>query len=323
MDTSNSSLTGLQNLVTQLKSLLAESSITDIEVLDSIDSTNSALMQRRFFDRPRPDALLWALRQTSGRGRRGRVWQSHSEHALTFSLSFESEIRQDSKLASLSPAAGLHLAIALSQMIPGVQVKWPNDLWRARRKIAGILLEATQRGKVQRVVIGIGINLYWPSTQMLHALSLSEDSAQTSPAVTSSSLAPHSVTPQTPGGLFEHAVSIEKKLAVLACCAKAMAALHQDAQSKSVQSSGWFNKWSSHDALEGQRVDLFQDQTLIASGINAGVDHDGAFLLRALSMSSEHAKPCEPTDKQPIGNDVQRFEIGEVSLRGATIPNNT
>ena len=284
-----------EQLVAVLRAQLADTAISDIEVVEHINSTNSSLMQRSFLDHPRAGAMLWALTQTSGRGRRGRVWQSSPEHALTFSLSFEFEVRQHAKLSSLSPAAGLKLAMALSKIAPGVQVKWPNDLWRGDQKIAGVLLEATQRNKIQRIVIGIGVNVFWPKEEGLQSLAQEEESS--------------SVKPQSPGGMFDQPIDIMMKLEVLSACARAMDKLHQEVQDSAMHSQVWFENWSTFDALAGQRVTLFQDQQALANGINAGVDIDGAFLMRPILPPSDNAPP------NPLLAAPQRYEIGEISLR--------
>jgi BirA family transcriptional regulator, biotin operon repressor / biotin---[acetyl-CoA-carboxylase] ligase len=287
----------LDELTNILKTRLGQTNIHKVSVVQSVSSTNTQLMEEAYLDRPKPGSLLWALQQTSGRGRRGRVWQSDPENALTFSISFEAIVREHSKISSLSPAVGLRLAKALSPMSQGIQVKWPNDLWRNGRKIAGILLEATHRGKTQRVVIGIGINLFWPSAQEQSSVGLPHDSSST--------------PGQVPGGMFDHVPTSEMKINILTACAKALDLLHQEAQDTTQTNSNWFSDWSTYDALANQNVSLFQDSLLIASGVNAGVDVDGAFLLK--STSSLAAPSAEGHTREVL----QRFEIGEVSLRGA------
>ncbi len=285
------------DLAKQLRMRLGLTRISEIEILEDTASTNAELMQRPFSNQPKPSVLLWALTQTSGRGRRGRVWHSHPEHALTFSMSFESEVRAHSRLASLSPATGLKLATELSRISPGIQVKWPNDLWRDGKKIAGVLLEATQRGRIQRVVIGIGINLFWPNQEALEATVLAVDSA--------------TFKPQQPGGMFEQAATLEMKLDVLSACAKAVAELHRQAQDATHLGAAWFSDWNAFDALANQQVYLYQDQQMIASGVNAGVDIDGAFLLNPTTSVAESS------EQKHASNALQRFEIGEISLRSA------
>jgi BirA family transcriptional regulator, biotin operon repressor / biotin---[acetyl-CoA-carboxylase] ligase len=123
-----------------------------VEVLPEIDSSNSELM-RRARSGQHEATLLVAERQTAGRGRQGRVWQSQAGDSLTFSVSL-----------ALSPQdwSGLSLAVGLSlaeSLHPDVRLKWPNDLWFEDRKLGGILVEAASMGGRSQVVVGVGLNI--------------------------------------------------------------------------------------------------------------------------------------------------------------------
>jgi BirA family transcriptional regulator, biotin operon repressor / biotin---[acetyl-CoA-carboxylase] ligase len=134
-----------------------------MEVVPEIDSSNSELMRRARAGRLEP-VLLVAERQTAGRGRLGRVWVSTEPGcgfpALTFSLGLP-----------LAPAdwSGLSLVVGVSlaeSLHPRVQLKWPNDLWVADRKLAGVLIETASFGEGSAArryaVIGVGINIDAP-----------------------------------------------------------------------------------------------------------------------------------------------------------------
>ncbi|MFM7024960.1 MAG: biotin--[acetyl-CoA-carboxylase] ligase [Limnohabitans sp.] len=123
-----------------------------VEVLPEIDSTNAELMRRARTGQTEP-TLLVAERQTAGRGRMGRPWQSAPGDSLTFSLGLPFAPRDWS---GLSLAVGLSLAESLH---PEIGLKWPNDLWVAGHKLAGILIEAATAGEHSQVVIGVGINI--------------------------------------------------------------------------------------------------------------------------------------------------------------------
>lgn len=127
-----------------------------VEVLPELDSTNSELMRRARTGQLEP-TLLVAERQTAGRGRLGRGWQSESGASLTFSLGL-----------SLAPAdwSGLSLAVGVSlaeSLDPRVQLKWPNDLWLQGRKLGGILIETASFGDAGQArryaVVGVGLNI--------------------------------------------------------------------------------------------------------------------------------------------------------------------
>lgn len=134
-----------------------------VEVVDEIDSTSSELMRRAREGRAQP-VLLVAQRQTAGRGRMGRAWQSAQDAgepaSLTFSLGLPLMPRDWS---GLSLAVGVSVAESLDPANEvRVALKWPNDLWIEDRKLGGILIETAlpQDGTAERyLVIGIGINL--------------------------------------------------------------------------------------------------------------------------------------------------------------------
>lgn len=125
-----------------------------VEVLRSIDSTNTELMRRARAGSTDP-VLLVALEQTAGRGRLGRRWHGAPGASLTFSVGLALE---PADWSGLSLAIGLAAAEALHD---DVQLKWPNDLWVRDRKLAGILVEtASIPGSQARYAIaGIGINI--------------------------------------------------------------------------------------------------------------------------------------------------------------------
>jgi BirA family biotin operon repressor/biotin-[acetyl-CoA-carboxylase] ligase len=123
-----------------------------VEVLPEIDSSNSELMRRARAGQHEA-TLLVAERQTAGRGRMGRVWQSQPGDSLTFSLSLPLKPKDWS---GLSLAVGLSLAESLH---PDVGLKWPNDLWFQDRKLGGILIEAASMGGHSQVVVGVGLNI--------------------------------------------------------------------------------------------------------------------------------------------------------------------
>ena len=133
-----------------------------LEILPECDSTNSRLLES-----PPPDdgriAVLAADRQTAGRGRRGRAWQSWPGAGLTFSVLWRFA-PGGAVPAGLSLVVGLAVARTLEELgVEGVQLKWPNDVLIHGRKIAGILVELTSgRGRTSAAVIGIGINLRLP-----------------------------------------------------------------------------------------------------------------------------------------------------------------
>ncbi|HLA66931.1 MAG TPA: biotin--[acetyl-CoA-carboxylase] ligase [Acidimicrobiia bacterium] len=97
--------------------------------------------------------LVTAARQTAGRGRTGTVWEA-ADRAVAASLAFTPRWPEGS-WPVIAAVAGLAVAGVVGD---GAQLKWPNDVVVDGAKVAGILVESDRRG----VVVGIGINLWWP-----------------------------------------------------------------------------------------------------------------------------------------------------------------
>jgi BirA family biotin operon repressor/biotin-[acetyl-CoA-carboxylase] ligase len=134
-----------------------------VEVVDTVDSTNSELLRRA----PRSDIhrrLLVAELQTAGRGRRGRHWTAVAGGSLTFSLGWHFE-QGAGFLAGLSLAVGVAVVRGLEAAgFSGIELKWPNDLVYGRRKLGGILIEVSGDSLGPSLtVIGVGINVALPA----------------------------------------------------------------------------------------------------------------------------------------------------------------
>nr|WP_315222289.1 biotin--[acetyl-CoA-carboxylase] ligase [uncultured Duganella sp.] len=134
-----------------------------IEVVAETGSTNADLLAR--IDALDGPLLRIAENQTAGRGRAGRSWLSTPGAALMFSLAwrFKGPLH---RMTGLPMAVGVALAETIASLGVPVQIKWPNDLLRDGKKLAGILVETqTSRrdgdGAVW-AVIGVGINLLMP-----------------------------------------------------------------------------------------------------------------------------------------------------------------
>ena len=131
--------------------------------LATVGSTND--VARSFAELGEPGGLfVRAERQTSGRGRHGRTWQSPPGNLYASLLLRPARPLAD--VASLSLVSALALAEAIGQASGGrlrAQVKWPNDVQLAGAKLAGILLEmaADGDGGCRWLIIGIGVNVGW------------------------------------------------------------------------------------------------------------------------------------------------------------------
>jgi len=145
-------------------------STANVEVHPIIDSTNSELM-RRIQSKAELESgkVIVAEMQQAGRGRRGRVWQSPFGANLYYSYFWRLD---DGLQAAMGVSIAVGLAVydaikALYQI--DVELKWPNDIYINKQKLAGVLVEldGQPQGSCQ-LVIGIGINLQMPESFSQH-----------------------------------------------------------------------------------------------------------------------------------------------------------
>ncbi|MCF7203853.1 bifunctional biotin--[acetyl-CoA-carboxylase] ligase/biotin operon repressor BirA [Pseudomonas oligotrophica] len=132
---------------------------------DRIDSTNAEALRLLAAGGDAPLVVLTEA-QISGRGRRGRAWVSPYGDNLYFSLGCRI-VGGFSRLAGLSLIVGLAVVRAIqAQGFADVGVKWPNDVYLAGKKVAGILVEiAGDPADACDVAIGIGINVNMTGTE--------------------------------------------------------------------------------------------------------------------------------------------------------------
>jgi BirA family biotin operon repressor/biotin-[acetyl-CoA-carboxylase] ligase len=243
----------------------------------SVTSTND--VAARLADRGAPDGTtVVAELQTAGRGRLGRTWYSPPGAGLYVSVVLRPEIgpgsisdpgigpgpipdvagpatsgRDRSSLPLVTLAAGVALAEAVRRCthLP-VEIKWPNDLVVGRRKLAGILTEASGSGGIDYLILGFGINLR--------------------PAA-------------YPPGLADRATSIEVELGravergrLLAECLASLAAWNDALRAGKAERM--LERWQSlAPSSRGARVE-WAAQAGIASGVTEGIDRDGGLLVR-------------------------------------------
>jgi len=131
----------------------------DLRVLGEVSSTNDvALAAGR--DGAAEGVAILADRQSAGRGRLGRTWESPPGVGIYTSVLLRPRLP-----ASLAPLLTLAAGIAAAETIQEVtrlaaRLKWPNDVQLDGRKVAGILIEGTTlAGRLGEAVVGIGINV--------------------------------------------------------------------------------------------------------------------------------------------------------------------
>jgi BirA family biotin operon repressor/biotin-[acetyl-CoA-carboxylase] ligase len=207
------------------------------------DSTNERAKELALAGAPH-GTLVTADEQTAGRGRQGRAWVAPAGEAVLMSV-----VLRDlgAAQAYLPLAAALAVCEACEQSAPVCcEIKWPNDVWVERRKLAGILVEG--RPQEGWAVLGIGLNV-----------STGED--------------------EFPDELRGVATSLSAASGKTASPDDVLARLLSALQTRLDASPGEIlAAWRERDALRGQTV-----RWAGGEGTAAGIDNSGALMVETSS----------------------------------------
>src|SRR5437868_5585003 len=131
----------------------------EIFVLETTTSTNDSVLERTSPSTPE-GLVVFAERQTAGRGQRSNSWESAASKGLWFSflLRPKIDIGDSTQLAEWA-ARTVAETIAKEFALPAT-VKLPNDIIVAGDKIAGVLVEMlAQKNAPHIAIVGIGVNV--------------------------------------------------------------------------------------------------------------------------------------------------------------------
>lgn len=218
-----------------------------VEWRDECASTNTLLREQAEAGAPSGKVLV-AKRQTAGRGRCGRVWQSSPEGSLTFSVLYTGG---KGVLSGLSLAVGLALLRALEKLGGrALRLKWPNDLLCRKNggdaKLAGVLIERAG----DMTIIGIGLNLKAPD-----------------------------LPGQATAGLEDCLEMPVEKPALLAAIVGELDLMWADFGARGF--APLRADWQARHVWQGKSVRLVEEGRVLAEGICRGVADNGALLLAA------------------------------------------
>lgn len=226
-----------------------------VELLDTVDSTNSEAERRLAVGQEAPFAVL-ACSQRAGRGRLGRKWHSARSGNLYLSLAFRPFISPE-RLKPFTLWMGLALCSHVEKSL-GLKLglKWPNDLQSPDgRKVAGMLTEARlDADSVRELVFGLGLNLTGEPKDFPAEI--------------------RSVAGSLEAALGAPLDVNREAAAVIAALFRAWEQFEEGTWSRS------FRKlWASYDVLAGKsvRVGLRGDPV---AGIVDGIDEEGSLILR-------------------------------------------
>ena len=131
----------------------------EVRYFDTLDSTN--ICAKRMAEEGAPNGtLVIADKQTAGRGRCGRVWETPKGTAIAMTLLMRPNLRPE-KASMLTLVMGMAVTRAVNELYSlNCQIKWPNDIVYQGKKLCGILTEmSADMDQIHYVIVGIGINV--------------------------------------------------------------------------------------------------------------------------------------------------------------------
>ncbi len=200
---------------------------------------------------PRPGSVAVARCQTAGRGRMGHRWHDSDGLAMSWLI----DPLPAHQAARLAVWTGLAAVLALRDLTGApVMLKWPNDLRLHGRKLGGIILDMVVQGPQSRLVAGLGVNVgAW--------------------------------TPDMPVDLRAASIALApepRRWSTLSHLAGAIL-LRWDDELPRFLESGWpayRDSYHEVDDLDGREIRLQCGRETL-SGVSAGIDDEGALMLRA------------------------------------------
>lgn len=138
-------------------------------IYEEIDSTNTEAARLVSSGSIAKPTMVFAHKQTAGRGTRGRDWQSQRGNVQ---VSYVFEVTTDVRhLPKMVYPIALCVRDVLASYLPEakVQIKWPNDILVDGSKVSGSLHETASFGGKLFFIAGIGVNVLWkPQSQVLY-----------------------------------------------------------------------------------------------------------------------------------------------------------
>lgn len=144
--------------------------------IPEVISTNDS-MRRLYRDgKATHGDVLIADWQTGGRGQGTRKWESERSKNLLCTFLFDRGLPEIENQVYLNMAVSLAVYHTVQPKVPeDVWIKWPNDLYIGKKKVAGILIEnSLQQNMIRSAIIGIGINVNQVQFDIVDAVSLAQ-----------------------------------------------------------------------------------------------------------------------------------------------------
>ncbi|HEU5080279.1 MAG TPA: biotin--[acetyl-CoA-carboxylase] ligase [Opitutaceae bacterium] len=239
-----------------------------LECLDEIDSTNDEAMRQLAAGRETP-FVITAKKQTRGRGRFGRAWDSDSSANLYSSFAFRPQVEPE-RMQTFTLWMGINVCEVVANFTrssPGV--KWPNDILFEGRKAGGMLTEARMDAdQIRDLVFGLGLNINKAPENL-------PDAARKATFLAEQTRAP---------------LDINKFTAAL--IGRVLTAYQQFVSGE--YKRDFAERWHACDVLREKPVSLIHGPQQIR-GIAAGIDDEGSLLVRCDKGRIERFRAGEVT----------------------------
>lgn len=260
---------------------------------DQLGSTNTEALNQAH-GRAAEGLCIIANRQTQGRGREGRLWNSEEGRGLYFSILLRPKIT-----ARYVPILTLLSAVAVHDTLKhacGIDsdIKWPNDLLVSEKKICGILAETCETSDGLAVVVGIGINY---------------------------------VSEGLPKGLSETATSVldvtgvEADADLIIRSLTHFFGLHYRQFNDSSNAAQVLREWSARSSYVNGKEVRVTTRNGVLTGVTCGIDQFGALLVKcsdgriasvtAGDVESVRSKETEVIEESDSPEDVKTDEMCE------------
>ncbi len=130
-----------------------------LHCFETLGSTNDFAKEQAANDAPH-GTLVVADDQTAGRGRGERKWLASKGSGLALSLILRPGSTKVENTGGVGCLTALAVCEALQEYNIRGEIKWPNDVLIAGRKVGGVLVEAAWEAMELRwMVVGVGVNV--------------------------------------------------------------------------------------------------------------------------------------------------------------------
>lgn len=133
----------------------------NIELFDTIESTNKEMLGRLKNGLSKDNSIILANSQWGGVGRNGKSFYSPNDTGVYFSVLLDLNDNLEKYSTILASIAAARAAENISGKT--AMIKWVNDIYVMGKKVAGILAQShTDRNGKRSIVLGVGCNIYEP-----------------------------------------------------------------------------------------------------------------------------------------------------------------